>query len=86
MKFILDKSQLTTFLQVMEEEPIYRKIKFNVKPHKDNGLRKWSEDSFWIEFTECNDEMDATYILQACLHTGLRHNFNKYFLKNEPCY
>lgn len=84
MKFILDKSQLKTFLELMQE-PIYNRVKFSVEAHKDNGLDKWSEDSYWIKFNS-NDELDTSYILQACLHTGLRHNFHKYFKNQEPCY
>lgn len=84
MKFILDESQLKTFLELMKE-PIYNRIKFSVEAHKDNGLGKWSEDSYWVKFNS-NDELDTSYILQACLQTGLRHNFNKYFKNPEPCY
>jgi hypothetical protein len=84
MKFILDESQLKTFLELMQDS-IYNRIKFSVEAHKDNGLGKWSEDSYWVKFNS-NNELDASYILQACLHTGLRHNFNKYFKNHEPCF
>ena len=84
MKFILHESELKTFLSIMDE-PIYNRIKFSVTPHRDNGLGKWSEDSYWVKFNS-NDELDTSYILQACLHTGLRHNFNKYFKNPEPCF
>lgn len=84
MKFILQESQLKTFLSIMQE-PIYDRIKYSVEAHKDNGSGKWSEDSYWVKFYS-NDELSTDYILQACLHTGLRHHFNKYFLKSEPCY
>lgn len=83
MKFILDKSQLKTFLK-LTEEPMYKSIKFIVEPHKNNGLQESINDSFWIRFIDYED--DVNFILQTVLHTGLRHNFNKYFLKSEPCY
>lgn len=84
MKFILSEEHVETFKQTMEENPIYRNIKYTIEPHKENGSGRWSEDSFWVKLYP-KDQHETNFILQAILHTGLSHNFNKYFINKEVC-
>jgi hypothetical protein len=84
MKFILSEEHVETFKKTMEECPIYSDIKYTIEPHKDNGLGKLYKDSFWVKLYP-KDQHETNFILQAILHTGLRHNFNKYFINKEVC-